>query len=117
MFANKLKLDHSEFITGMVSATSDGAGVNPCVYNGLLAQLRKDERPWLVSIHCVSHRMELAVTDSMLKQKTFVELKDFMILLYYLFKRSGNLKRLLKNMGIVHDVCINTFPKVHGTRL
>ena len=48
----------------MVSATSDGAAVNTGVHNGLLTKIREDNRPWLFTIHCICHRVKLAMKQS-----------------------------------------------------
>ena len=45
-----------------VSATA-----NTGVYNGLMTEMKADGRQWLLIIHCVSHRIELAIKDSHLK--------------------------------------------------
>ena len=62
----KVKLPDEKFMKAMVSATADGASVNTGVYNGLLVRLLKDDRPWPVMIHCISHRVELAVKDTLM---------------------------------------------------
>ena len=49
--------------TGCIGAGADGASVNFGVHRGMMAQLR-NEMPWLVAVHCVAHRLELAVKDS-----------------------------------------------------
>lgn len=115
-FKDKLHIDDEHYTTLMVSATSDGASVNTGKYNGLLVQLERSSRPWLVKIHCVSHRLELALKDSLLKEKSFTDIKDLMITLYYLFKQSGKLRGQFESLGRVSGVTIYTFPKVHGTR-
>ena len=64
----------------------------------------KSEKDWLVSIHCVAHRSELSLKDSLLKVKEFKKLDDLMIGLYNLHKRSGKFKRSMrceaKTLGI-----------------
>lgn len=99
----------------IVGATSDGASVNTGIYNGLLTQFKR-ERTWLITIHCVSHRVELALKDSLLKSKEFSNVKDFMTGIFYAMKHSGQLKRQFKEFGEINDVTVYTFPKVHGTR-
>ena len=59
----------------MVSATSDGASVNTGIYNGVLTQMKR-ERSWLITIHCASHRAELAMKDSLMKQARFKKVND-----------------------------------------
>ncbi|XP_033100488.1 uncharacterized protein LOC117103939 [Anneissia japonica] len=112
---SKLKLPQERYINTMVSATSDGASVNTGVYSGLLTQMKR-ERSWLVTVHCVSHRMELALKDSLLKYKEFCDVKDFMVSIFNTMKRSGKLAREFKSIAKTIHVNIYTFPKVHGTR-
>ena len=50
-----------------VSATDNGVAVNTGVHNGLMTQMKADGRPWLLTIHCFSHLIELAIKDSLLK--------------------------------------------------
>ncbi|ELU09725.1 hypothetical protein CAPTEDRAFT_206917 [Capitella teleta] len=76
---------------------------------GLLTQLQRD-RDWLVTVHCISHLLELALKDCLLKEKSFKDMNDLMIILYYQFRRSGKLKRQVKELAKV-----NAFPKVYGT--
>ena len=48
----------------MIGLGFDGAAVNLGSKKGLAALLKKDVAPWLVSVHCFSHRLELAVRDA-----------------------------------------------------
>lgn len=114
--ASKLGLPAAEFKEKFVSATVDGAAVNTGVYNGLLTQLKKDDRPWLVNVHCVSHRVELAIKDALLKNQNFVSVQDFLTTLYYLFKKSGKFARHFHATATALDVQVYRFKKVHGTR-
>ena len=92
-FLEKLHITRETYTKIMVSCTSDGAAVNTGIYNGLLTQMKNDSRPWFIPMHCVSHRLELAIKDSLLQYKEFSEVKDFMQTLYYLFQQSGKIKR------------------------
>ena len=87
-------------------------GTNPNIT--LLTRLRNDNRPWLVTMHCVSHRVELALKNSLGKQ--FDDIKDLMVTIYYTFKRSGKFKRHFSETATVLGVHSYNFPKVHGTR-
>jgi hypothetical protein len=115
LFLVQLNLPEDAFIHQMISATSDGASVNTGCNNGLFIQLQQNQN-WLVTIHCVSHRLELALKDCLLKDNRFKEMKDFMVILYYHFKKSGKLKRQFKELAKAMNVTIYAFPKVHGTR-
>ena len=86
-------------------------------YNGLLVRLQRDDhRPWLISIHCVSHRLELSVKATILQQKPFEQVQELMITIYYLMKNSGKFKRHFEETAHALGVQIYKFPKVHGTR-
>ncbi|ELU02845.1 hypothetical protein CAPTEDRAFT_210670 [Capitella teleta] len=78
------------------------------IYSGVLIRLKGEEedkdadesdtleRPWVVTIHCISHRFELAVKDSLLNKTlnmTTWEVREFLISLCYLFKKSPKLSR------------------------
>ena len=47
----------------LVSATADGANKNFSTYGGVL-MIMVEQRPWLVTIHCVNHCLELAIKDA-----------------------------------------------------
>ena len=100
----------------MVSVIADGASVNFGVHNGLLTQLVKADRPWLLTVHCICHRVELAIKDSLLKVQLFADIKDILISIYYLMKRSGKFLRHFEETGQSMSVHVYRFPKVHGTR-
>jgi hypothetical protein len=101
-----------EYTKKVVSMTADGASVNTGKYNGLFVGMTSDNRPWLVGIHCVLHRVELTIKDSMLKQKLFKTVKDIMILLHTLMKQSGNFQRHFQDTARRLNVHIYKFPKV-----
>jgi hypothetical protein len=72
-----------------------------------------------VTIHCISHRIELAIKDSLLNtkvNKTASEIRDFLITLFYLFKKSPKISRHLKCTGDALEAQTFKFKKVHGTR-
>ncbi|XP_057313455.1 uncharacterized protein LOC130654829 [Hydractinia symbiolongicarpus] len=48
-----------DYQTKLVSATADRANVNMGINHGALTMMA-EEHPWLVVIHCVNHRLELA---------------------------------------------------------
>ncbi|XP_064597900.1 zinc finger protein 862-like [Liolophura sinensis] len=114
-FQNKLKVPDGHYKNMLICATADGASVNTGTYNGVLTQL-KEERPWLVTMHCVSHRVELAIKDSICKQPQFEAVKDFMVDLFYYTKRSGKFVHHLQATAEALGAKMYKFPKVHGTR-
>ena len=115
-FKKKIKITDDVYKSSLVCATADGASVNTGVYNGLLTRLQNDDRERMLKVHCTSHRVELAFKDTLLKFDDFTKVREFMILLYYQFKRSGRLKRQFKATAEAMSVQVYTFTKVHGTR-
>ena len=79
----------SDYNTKVVSATADGANVNVGVYSGVLTQM-KNEREWLVVIHCVNHRLELALKDVVKGFNHFNEIDCFYKGIWSLLKTLEN---------------------------
>ena len=49
--------------TKLVRATAGEANMNFGIYGGSLTTM-VEQRPWLVTIHCINHRLELAIKDA-----------------------------------------------------
>ncbi|XP_065665100.1 zinc finger protein 862-like [Hydra vulgaris] len=99
----------------LVSATADGACVNFGIYNGVLTQLKKD-RMWLIKIHCVNHRLELAIKDAVKDISQYKECERFYISIFNLFRNSGKLKCAVKKAAEALNITFYTLPKIFGTR-
>ena len=104
-----------EWEHSLVSVCADGASVNTGAYNGLLKQLEVD-REWLIKTHCVSHRIELAIKNSLLSEKSFSDIREFLVSLYYYCKRSGKFVRHMSETAASFSAPFTKLPKVHGTR-
>ena len=48
----------------LVSICVDGAAANLIIHNGLSTLLKQD-LPWLIAVHCMNHRLELAIKDAL----------------------------------------------------
>lgn len=70
----------------MVGFGADGASVNMGLMQGVAAKLRKDQ-PWILSVHCFNHHLELAVRN-VLKNTYFEEVITIITQLYYLYHNS-----------------------------
>ena len=110
-----VKLPKNTYKYRMISSTAGSASVNFGKYSGLLTH-QKENRPWLITIHCVAHRAELALKDSLLKYNKFKGVDDLMSSVFYLQKRSGKLKRIFKNTATALNIDGYVFPKVTGRR-
>ena len=113
--ASGLALERDDFYNGMVSAVADGASVNFGSINGVLAQISV-KCPWLLKVHCVNHRIELSLKDSLTQVKWFQRVSDLLVSIYYTLSRSGKLKRIIKDGGVALDVQVYSFTNPKGTR-
>ena len=104
-----------DYKTKVVCATADGANVNVGVYSGVLTRM-KNEREWLVTIHCVNHRLELALKDVVKGFKPFKKVDDFYKDVWSLLKNSGKLKAEIKKSCEALNITHYEFSKIHGTR-
>ena len=59
-----LKSKDMDIMDKTVFLASDGASVNSGLKSGLIT-LFKEERPWITFVWCLSHRLELALKDSL----------------------------------------------------
>ena len=98
-----VKLPENTYKYRMISSTANGASVNFGEYSGLLIQQKQND-PWLITIHWISYRVEMALKDSFLKYKEFKEINDLMTSVFYLHKRSEKLKRMFKNTATALNI-------------
>lgn len=91
---SKLGLDPSK----MVSLATDGASTMTGKKSVVGVQMRSKYAPFLVQTHCLAHRLNLAVTDSIKKDKALVKFRDTFSCLYSFMKGSSN--RIIKLKAI-----------------
>lgn len=48
----------------LVASAADGAAVNFGEINGVMKKLKQQHAPWMIKIHCMAHRLELALNDA-----------------------------------------------------
>ncbi|ELU04632.1 hypothetical protein CAPTEDRAFT_198081 [Capitella teleta] len=116
-FLKKLGMTADNYKNSCVGATADGVYVNFGRNTGVLTRM-KEERPWLLAVHCASHRFELAMKESIHAQTDFKAMCDLMIGIYYHMKRSGktHIYRQLKDTASSLNMKAYKHPKTHGTR-
>lgn len=115
IFEEGSALELEDYTHKLLAATADGASVNFGHIGGLLKKFENDDRPWLVKIHCVNHRTELAVKDAFEGSK-FSEVDKFYIGLYNLLKNSGAIKSDIQSAAESLDITFYVLPKMTGTR-
>ena len=77
--------------------------------------MERGRTDWLVPIHCVNHRAELAIKDS-LDKSPFSAVGKLYITLFNLFKNSGAIKSDIHQAREVLQISVYTLPKLTGTR-
>ena len=84
--------------------------------NGVKGLIQSD-RPWVVTIWCFAHRLELAIKDA-LKKTFFSEVDDFLLCVYYIYCKSPKKCKELEDVVSELKECISTseFPDSGGVR-
>lgn len=80
-----------------------------------MCKLQDDGREWLVKIHCVNHRTELAVKDAF-NDSNFKTVDSFYITLFNLLKNSRVIKSDIKAAAETINISNYALPKMIGTR-
>lgn len=60
---HKCEIMGLEIAKSCVATAADGASVNFGVKAGVLTLLQ-ETMPWMLKVHCVAHRLELAIADA-----------------------------------------------------
>ena len=111
---NKCKDHGLQLNESCIAGGTDDAAVNFGCKAGVLTRIKADV-PWLVQIHCVAHRLELALKDAF-KSTYFDEIDDLMTQLYYMFKRSAKKWKKLRATGEILQEHVLKPTRSHGTR-
>ena len=115
IFAEDGSIPIKEYNEKLVSVTADGASVNTGKLSGLMTRFAST-RVWLVRIHCVNHRIELAVKDAFTKVNNFNEIDEFYQNNFNLLKNSGKIRAEVIAAGNVLGIQHYTLAKITGTR-
>ena len=75
IFLKDGKIPLTNYERKLVSLTTDGASVNTGRILGLMTRFVLG-RDWLVQIHCINHRVKLAIKDA-LKETKFKDIDKF----------------------------------------
>ena len=93
---------------------ADGASVNMGPLNGL-GKIVKDSTPWLELVHCFNHRIEPALKDAF-DTSPFGDIDNMLMKLCYLYEKSPQRYRELKELSEAYENSIPKPSKAHGTR-
>ena len=114
IFVEECKIPVTNYETKLVTLTTDDASVNTGRISGLITRFALG-REWLVQIHCINHRVELAIKDS-LKETNFKEIDDFYQSNFNLLTNSGKIKSELRIASEAQGIQHYSLPKMSGTR-
>ena len=92
----------SSLIDHLVGLNCDWASLNMGDYHGLATRI-KELAPWLESMHCFNHRMELAFKDAFEKIPAFQKIEKFLLQLYYLYEKSPKQLRPLHELSSIYQ--------------
>ena len=100
----------------IICAVADGAAVNFGRHSGALVILSELVGWNLPTIHCMNHKLELAMKDSYSDDRTFTDIKDMLDVLFRLFKNSGRTWRMYQLVAESLNLVPIRFTRVGGTR-
>jgi len=93
---------------------SDGASVNFGVKSGLLTKLKNDKKmPWIIGIHCLNHRLELADATA---HTSFDSLCTLLSNIHSIFEHSPKRLRALKDLAELMGEDAIKPARTNGTR-
>ena len=98
----------------LIGVGAEGANVNLGKKKGLVA-LIKQGIPWVICVHCLSHRLELSLRDAF-KGTTIDSVCDKLMDLYYVYQTQSQILWELRVLADVVDPQIKKPKKAHGTR-
>ena len=95
---------------------ADSASVNFGRLTGALTQWSMRLTRFLLVIHCMNHRLELATKDSFYQVSNFNEIKEMLGQIFRMFKNSGKVWRVFRVLAETIGVFIVRFVNADGTR-
>ncbi|KAK6167962.1 hypothetical protein SNE40_021879 [Patella caerulea] len=98
----------------LIGFMADGASVNLGTRRGVAALL-KEEFDWLIVIHCLNHRLELAAKDSF-NDTHFLDIISMLNSLHSMYQHSPRKIRELKELGEIMNETVTKPEKAMGTR-
>ena len=100
---------------GLVGFGADGASIMMGRQNGVLKKI-KDDVPHLIEMHCVAHKLELAILDAFNDESILTELKDLLQGIYKHYHYSPKALRELNELAQVLELSVLKPVSLLGTR-
>ena len=111
----KNKISHDYLTQHFVAFTSDGASVMQGIYRGVATKL-KERYPQIILWHCLNHRLELAVSDTVKAVNGVNKIESFFSRMYSLYSQSPKLQRELKEIASNMEVELRKVGRILTTR-
>lgn len=99
----------------LVAVATDGAAVMVGARTGVVQRLRRD-RPYIVGVHCMAHRLELSFKDSVKNIVLFKKVEELLTGLYCFYHVSPLNRSHLKNSFAALELAPIMPTRVGGTR-
>ena len=108
------KFDFPDWKSKLIGFCSDGASVNMGHVRGV-STLLKQQSPWIISVWCLVHRLELAVKDAF--KSTYMDtVIEILTSIYYFYKGSAKRNREAQELAEIMDDHFLKPAKCNGTR-
>ena len=112
---NKNKITHDYLAKHFVGFTSDGASVMQGINRGVATKLKK-RYPQIGLWHCLNHRLELAVSDTLKVVQGVNQIESFFSKVYSVYSQSPKLQRDLKDIASDMEVQLRNVGRILTTR-
>ena len=100
----------------VIGVGCDGASVNIGKRNSVSTRLCDDDHPYILPVHCVAHRLELAVLRSLKDQLVLGTVQDILKKIYKHYHFSPKALRELRSVAETMDESIIKPTRLQGTR-
>ena len=87
-------LPREDFLSKLVCLVADGTSINFGEISGALTTIAELVEWDVPRIHCLNHRLELAMKDAYQGEQDFLKLKEMVDTLFRFFKHNGKTKTL-----------------------
>ena len=111
--ATELQTEMNKYAHKIVVAGADGVAVNFGCKNGLFVKWKQRVTPWLFTVHCFAHRLELAVEGAL--REIYGAVNAFLTEIYLHFCNSSKEWCSVLKVGDINNLQIVSIPKPFGT--
>jgi len=91
----RLDIRKEELSKQLIGFTTDGAATFQACHSGVVSLL-KSENPFLIGMHCIAHRVELAIRNTMVSVPKIADIEDTLLMLYTFYHQSPKRRQELR---------------------